>query len=390
MVNLLQPREKFLVLELAPAGTNGLYLSVDEDRKITFERFVRNAPIERLLKTPVRRVTDKTWEGRRFFKGGRKVIVAADPRLATTIPIPLELQRERTFAKARITVAELENLIAQAMAKIFNGCRSEAAKRLGLNDLDTILVSAKAKHFKIDGKAAADPAGFPGKKVTLLLELTFTGRKLFEELKPLFNSSDHFFFAEAPQAHLASLARVRDLPLNLVVAEDDGASLFVFQKAKDDYAVLYREPLAWSARMLVSPIAEALRVSEAAAKNLYRIYRRGGVSESAARVFKKTLQPSFDAFLKEIARAKVSGPIYIDCEGGAPFETPYRHGGARIEEHPVGELLAELGFTADQEFFKEGGGGSLRSLIYFLEAYFDRSNSEINQKLRRRLHWLAA
>jgi len=30
-----------------------------------------------------------------------------------------------------------------------------------------------------------------------------------------------------------------------------------------------------------------------------------------------------------------------------------------------------------------------RHLLPFLEAYFDKSDLEINQKLRRRLHWLA-
>ena len=30
-----------------------------------------------------------------------------------------------------------------------------------------------------------------------------------------------------------------------------------------------------------------------------------------------------------------------------------------------------------------------RHLLPFIEAYFDKSNSDINQKLRRRLHWLA-
>jgi len=29
-----------------------------------------------------------------------------------------------------------------------------------------------------------------------------------------------------------------------------------------------------------------------------------------------------------------------------------------------------------------------RYMFPFFEAYFDKSNSDINQKLRRRLHWL--
>ena len=61
----------------------------------------------------------------------------------------------------------------------------------------------------------------------------------------------------------------------------------------------------------------------------------------------------------------------------------------------MNELFAELGFTLPQDsaFRKLRRRGHrdamLRPLLYFVEAYFDKSNSEINQKLRRRLHWLA-
>ena len=65
-------KEKFLILEISPLGTNGLFLSVGEDRAIILEKFVRNINLKKFLKSPVRRMTQKSWEGEYLFKSRRK------------------------------------------------------------------------------------------------------------------------------------------------------------------------------------------------------------------------------------------------------------------------------------------------------------------------------
>jgi hypothetical protein len=387
--NLFKPREKFLVLEVAPSGTNGMFLSVDEDRNIVFEKLKKNIDLNKFLKSPVRNVSQRTWEGKYFFKSHRKVIVAVDSTLATTIPVPLELVRDPGSVKEEVILPELENLIAQAMGKIFNQCRGEAATRLGIHEIDTILVGAKARNFKVDGNLVVNPIGFTAKKITLLLELTFTGRTLFEELKQFFNSPEDFFFAESSQARLSSLARARKLPVNLIVNGGTlGTSLYVLQKAKDEYPVLYREKLSWNFNAVFVRIAAELGVSEGMAHKLYRSYLDSAMSENASRSFKKFIDPVIADFLKEIGKSKVKGTVYVDADDDLPFEFPYRHAGAVFEDFPIEEMLHQLGFAG-----LEGGTASRsvisRHLLPFIEAYFDKSNSDINQKLRRRLHWLA-
>src|SRR5581483_937699 len=94
---LLAPREKFLVLELLPGGlANTLFLSVDEDHTLIFEKAEAGIDVKKFLNSPLRRLRDKHWEGNYLFRSRRKMVVAADPSLATTMPIPLELSRERT------------------------------------------------------------------------------------------------------------------------------------------------------------------------------------------------------------------------------------------------------------------------------------------------------
>jgi hypothetical protein len=386
--HLFKPREKFLVLEITPAGANGLFLSVDDERNLIFEKFAKGIDLKKFLKSPVRSVTQSSWEGEYFFKSHRKVIVAADPALATTIPVPLTLSREQGSEKTEIVLAELENMIAQAMQRIFNQCRAEAAKRLGIHEIDTVLVGAKARSFAVDGHRVVNPVGFTGKKISLLLEMTLTGRALFEDLKQFFSSPDDFFFAESPQARLASLARARKLPLNLVVDDGPrGSGLYVLQQTKDGHPVLYREKLPWSFDALFLRIAAELGVSDAAAKELYRSYLAGDMSPAAARAFKKIIDPATAALLKEAEKAKLQGFVYVDAGHDLPFALPHRHGGMTFDRFPAGEILRQLGF-ADDAHGHMPRRAVYRNLLPFIEAYFDRSNSEINQKLRRRIHWL--
>jgi len=381
-------KEKFLILEILPSGANGLFLTLHEDRTITLEKFVPNINLKKFLRTPLRRVTQKAWEGEYLFKSHRKVIASADSKLATTIPLPLELARERAEAKFEITLPELENLIAQAMGRIFNQCRSEAAKRLGIHELDTILVGAKARNFKVDGKSVVDPAGFVGKKISLILELRFTTRAMFEDLKPFFNAPDDFFFAEGPQTRLFSIARTRKPPLNLIIAEEGSMAVYVLQNAKDGHPVLYREKLEWDFHELIRSIENGLQVNTRVAKALYEQYRTHEMSESAARAFKKIIDPAVAAFVAALAKKKIRGFVYVDAERELPFAMPHRLRGAVIEAMPLSEILEELDFPAESAGIALPPRILSRHLLPFLEAYFDKSNSDINQKLRRRLHWL--
>lgn len=381
-------KEKFLILEISPAGTNGLFLSIAPDRSIILEKFVPNLNLKKFLKSPARRLTQKAWEGEYLFKSRRKVIVSAHPSLATTIPVPLDLSRERAEAKYEITLAELENLVAQAMGKIFNQCRTEAAKRLSVHEIDAILVGAKARGFKVDGKSVVNPAGFTGKKISLLLELRFTTREMFESLKNFFNAPEDFFFVEAPQAQLFSIVRTRKLPISLIVAEEGGASVYVLQEAAKGYPVLYREKLGWDFHEFVRSVARELGVSMSVANELYGQYVKGDMSESAARAFSKMIDPARRAFFDAMTKEKLHGSVYIDAPYELPFPLPHRHEGSTIEHIPLGEILESLDFSPEFGTSPVEERVLARHLLPFLEAYFDKSNSEINQKLRRRLHWL--
>ena len=151
--------------------------------------------------------------------------------------------------------------------------------------------------------------------------------------------------------------------------------------------MLYREDLRWSFEGLFLRIAAELGVSDITAQELYRSYCSGAMSAAASRAFKKVIDPAVDALLKEAGKAKLRGSVYIDADHDLPFALPYRHGNMVFERFPAGEVLGQLGFAEDT-VDRMPRRAVYRALLPFIEAYFDRSNSEINQKLRRRLHWL--
>ena len=67
---------------------------------------------------------------------------------------------------------------------------------------------------------------------------------------------------------------------------------------------------------------------------------------------------------------------------------PYRVRAGRIERYRSGRLSKNWIFRRNFANAPCLGPHLARHILPFLEAYFDKGNSEINQKLRRRLHWL--
>ncbi|MDE2019248.1 MAG: hypothetical protein KGJ13_02770 [Patescibacteria group bacterium] len=406
-LDFLKPKERFLILEVLPGHANALFLSVDEDRNVVFENLKEGIDLKKFLKSPVRRISQKTWEGKHLFDARRRVIVIADAGIATTIPVPVAIERAEQLKKEKITVLELENLVAQEMKKIFAGCRSEAARRLGIDPLHAVLVGSKIEEERVDGKGVADAVGRIGSKISFALELTFTGREMFEDLKQFFSSPEGFFFAESPQTHLRFLEGARELPLNLLAERrgpkaengERNLSLFILQapgpkSGLGSHPVLYRETFNWGFDSLFRDIETAFCVSRAVAEELYISYAKGKMSENALKYFKKTIEPAVERLLKEVERSKISGHVYVDAPFAPPFPAPYRHQGAVFSSAPVEELLKKFDFAADAAAVKPHGRAILpeqvsRYLAPFFEAYFDRSRSEINQRLRKKLHWLA-
>ncbi len=359
---MLGSKQSFLVLRVlpAPAGASGpesaegLFVNLEGGKRLVPKKFWR----EKDLRTLVSKIVS----GRL----NHKVIVAADPSLVSTATVPISSLRERP--KEPLTAVELENILAQSAGKVFNQYRLEAAGKLQVDDLDMVLVGGKVSDFHLDGHRVWSPLGFEAKRVAAALELKFTSRVLFEEIKPVKN----FFFTDIARAELAVLGKIRNPPLNLVVLDPDRSYFAAPEKCRE---------IRWQTVSLVRAICDAWAVSPRAAEGLYSAYLAGSVSPAVGRTMNRQLQPVVQSLLARIEELRPRGRVFLDSEVQLPLSLPVRKKAFSLEKIELQEIMLKLGLEGTLSF------RWLAPLAHFLT---DKSDSEINRWLRRHLHWLGS
>ncbi len=373
--DLWKPREKFLILEIAPERTKGLLVGVDEDKRLT----------------PEKQWDDFSFTGTQSHSAQslrkRKLIVSADSALATTIAFPVELTRDPGVARRSVTLGELETLLAHAISKEFALRRREASIRLELHEIDTILVNATAENFKVDRHVIMNPVGFSGKTIEAVLELTFTTREIFENLKQFFNAKDGFFFTETARAGLRALSKFEALPVNLVFLKSHGASGFMLEKVAWGTSV-HREKFDWPLNSVFESIRTAIPVPHDVVLRIYHAFLNEDTSERFHYALHKVMKPPIEKFFEAVRGSKLRGRAYLHAAVPLPFRMPVREGRVSMHEVPLRDVLQKSGFSFDASEWEFPDSEMFVRLAPFLEFYHDTSESEINHKLRRRLHWL--
>lgn len=374
-LDFFRPREKFLLLELAPRKTTGILLAVDGNKKITLEKFWDEFAFKGREAHPIQNLKK------------RKLIVSADSALTTTISFPVELARQAGHASRPVSIEELENLLAQSVGKTFSRERAAASTRLGRDELDTILVNAKAEHFKIERHKVMNPVGFKGKTIEAVLELTFTTREIFESLKPFFNAKEGFFFTETSRAALHALIRFEKAPLGFIAVKPEGSTSFMLQETAWGTSVL-REKLNWPLSALLGSLASAIPADHEVILEIYDRHLNKETADHFSRALMKIMKPQIERFFSEIRKSKLKGRAYLHSSLPLPISLPFREGRVEVREIPLGSILQRSGFVIEADEWPFSDGDVFMRLAPFLEFYYDKSDSEINHKLRRRVHWL--
>ena len=104
------------------------------------------------------------------------------------------------------------------------------------------------------------------------------------------------------------------------------------------------------------------------------------MSESAARAFKKILDPALDDFFEALEKKNIRGFVYSDAEHELPFELPHRVQGATLEAIPTADILEALDFSGELEGKGLPPRILSRHLLPFLEAYFSEQKNPISTK----------
>jgi len=366
-------KEKFLLLEISRHKTSGFLLSLDSEKKLRLEKFWENPKESKFLD---------------YFKRTRKIkktIIAVEPEFAFTAVIPLALQREN--AEEALEKVELENLLAQAVSKVFNQYRQEASRELNIDELDAMLADNRVVNFKVDGNQVMNPLGFRAKEIRAVFEMTFTTRQVFEEIKGFLKRSDDFFFTEIGRAELRVIHKISPPPVNLLMLGADSSYFFSMEKTAAGW-LMSRKELRWSTSGLSKIISGHWLVSKEAAGGLYRAYLKKNVSPNVEKYFKKIFTPAIDSLLNQIQKLKPSGKIYLEADE-APVALLVERRSA-LGEFPLDTFLEKSGFGVSANKWFSEQSGVFRKLAPFFEFYYDKSDTEINHWLRRRLHWLGS
>ncbi|MBI3588975.1 MAG: hypothetical protein HY093_00975 [Candidatus Liptonbacteria bacterium] len=373
-------KEKFLILEVHDQRTEGFLLSLDSEKNLNLETTWDDFSLARLSRQVRRHL--QNW----------KVVVSADSRLALTAILPIKLEREAGLASSPLSSIELENLLAQASARIFTQVRGEASRELGIEELDTILIDNRVSNFKVDGHHVMNPLEFRAKKIDAVLELTLTTRAIFDHWKNFFSIGEtkNFFFTESARAELFALKKIRPLPLNLLILNREGHSeLFRLEKAAVGELV-HRSKIKWFSNLIFESLTSTLGVSDPVARKIYDLYLSKNLSPRLTRHFNLSLKPVFSSLFRHLENHPVKGPLYMDIDLKLPPFIPKKQGGAILADLPLGDLLDQLGFRTDFTQWPWPNLGAFRHLAPFFEFYYNNEELAINHWLRRRLHWLGS
>ncbi|HEY4525674.1 MAG TPA: hypothetical protein VJL32_01075 [Candidatus Paceibacterota bacterium] len=370
-----KPKESFLILQVAPERINGLLLGLGADKKISARKYFEDTSWAHLASRP---------DLKHLVKN---VIVAADSSLSYTSTIPVALDRENP--EEPLSAPELENLLSQAVGRVFNQCRQEAGRHLEMDDLDVVLVGSRVINFKIDGHRVLNPLEFCAHKVEAVLELTLTVRSVLDGVKTILKNKPNFYFTETARAELAALARDHKLPLSLLYLGEQKSICLVLESSPVGQ-IFSRRPLKWSSLSIAQALTKEWGIDSGVAHRIYHLFLESNISERGSKTVRKSMEPVRMSLMKAIDEAHPRGRVYVSSPLPLFMELPLRRGKVTIEEISVEELMRHFGFSIHEEGWPLSPSQTLRFLAPFWEYYYDRSDSTVNRWLKRHLNWLGA
>ncbi len=269
--------------------------------------------------------------------------------------------------REELGLVDLENYISQAIWKTFDSCRSEAASRLEVNEVDLLLTDARIIEVKIDGHPVINPHGFTGKELQVLLLITIVKRDKFIEEAEIFEGG-------SIRAYL--LTRKLNLGHGIYIEiGDNSTTVFLIGPLK----IGYLSEFEWGYNQILAALKEELGISSETAKNFYLRYIEDKTSSKAAKKLDKIFYNTFSSFVNgsvmafknflHLGSAKLP-PLYLKSFFPLPasvYQKKFLFDGRRLLFLSVGEDASLEDFTKDNVHH-----------VY----------RELNQLAKRRIKWL--
>jgi len=292
-------------------------------------------------------------------------ILDLDHKSAVTIFSSVSIERDNP--RDELGIVDLENYISQAIWRLFDSSRAEAAERLGVNEVDLLLTDARVMGIKIDGSRIIDPRGFAGKNVEVLLAITMVKRDRFTE-------GSYMLEGGSVRAYLLSKTLKSGDAVYMEIG-DKGTAMYLINPSR----ISYISDFGWGGGAVIDEIIKEFGIPYDSAKKFYSRYAEDNVSTHVSKKIDKIFYNSFGEFIngtvmgiRNFVKPKAGKipPIYVKSFVPVPASMHNKRFQAdrwRIRLIPTGEDGGLEDFIGDEahEIYKE-----------------------LNQLAQRRIKWL--
>ncbi len=198
----------------------------------------------------------------KFGKGADRLAIVLSSKFAKTLHTTVSILRN--FKDSPITLAELEDLIAQGLWKIFDRDREKLASLLDLAPLEVAILDARILGFKLDGYRLIQPIGFSARTVELELSLTAASKEIVNGAQELESELAPVLIEEQSVVMANALAGLDAKDFILAAIFDYQTELVI----KRGHWLRYGDLINWGTQSLLTALQTELAISEPLAREI--------------------------------------------------------------------------------------------------------------------------
>lgn len=333
-----------------------------------------------------------------FKKRGRilentKIVLSLSHEFATTVYETLFFARENK--SNAINEAELDNIVSDAVWKVFDGSRKPASVTMSVGEADVVLGDINVWDASLDGRKVLNPLGFSGKKIEMLISETLIPKEVFIALKSVFPMELVRLLSES-SASIARVTRAAVAKKEQFLFSHVGDKITSFTMSRGGNISRY-DSFGWGTDDVDSGLSREFLSDQKLADSVVASYynKKGSpfFLEKAGHLIGKEYK-LFSHGLNRVFAGVNANSLYVYASRTIPdfvFNLPIRNKIGRIVKiFPVGEKLISdnFGFAVKYEVgAKEILGDNV--LFYILDAYLAPPASLMDLIGKKRMRWLS-
>lgn len=322
-----------------------------------------------------------------------KVILSLSSDLATTVYGSVPIVREDSSHE--IDEAEVDHLAAQSIRKFFDHERSDAALKMGIDDIFVALSDAKIWEVLIDGHPVIDPIGCCGGELVVKLSATFMPRKILEEIALSIPKSQIVLMVEGSIARARAVYEsFRNVEAKPVIFIDIGYEATRISHIGPE-RIAYKDEIAWGSLSPEAALSREFLVTPEVAQYLTSIYNKQGfASPEFLQKIESIVGGEYnllgESLIRQASRSEAE-QLAIFAPYGLPLnflKIKLRNAGG----HKIKIILLPQGlFTEDFGFVVQLKHGLLNSahhiVAHLIDYYIAPQQRLFNELAARRLRW---